>query len=60
MQYASQEHPTITKPEVPIMLSEEMLAWLGTGAVFPYAAEALWSWARTKRKHRNGARTHCR
>lgn len=40
------------------MLSEEMLAWLGAGAVFPYAAEALWSWARTKHKHRNDARTH--
>ncbi len=60
MQRASIEHPNTTEPEVPIMLSEEMQAWLGAGAVFPYAAEALWTWARTKCKHRNGARTHCR
>jgi hypothetical protein len=58
MQRALPKHPTTTKPEVPIMLSEEMLAWLGAGAVFPYAAEALWSWARRKHKHRNDARTH--
>lgn len=42
------------------MLSEEMQAWLSAGAVFPYAAEALWSWAKSARKHRNGERTHHR
>jgi hypothetical protein len=35
--------------EVTIMLSPEMLAALGCGAVLPYFGEALWSWAKAKR-----------
>jgi hypothetical protein len=47
MQRASIEHPNTTEPEVPIMLSEEMQAWLGAGAVFPYAADGGRYWDRT-------------
>ena len=37
------------------MLSTEMLLILSGGAVLPYAAEALWSWARERKAHRNEA-----
>ena len=37
------------------MLSTEILLILGGGAVLPYAAEALWSWAKERKAHRNGA-----
>jgi hypothetical protein len=34
------------------MLSTEMLAILGGSAVFPYVAEAIWSWVKDKGEHR--------
>lgn len=37
------------------MLSPEILLILGGGAILPYAAEALWHWARTRKMHRPGA-----
>ncbi len=37
------------------MLSAKILLILGGGAVLPYAAEALWSWAKERKAHRNGA-----
>ena len=37
------------------MLSTEILLILGGGAVLPYAAEALWSWARERRAHNKAA-----
>jgi hypothetical protein len=37
------------------MLSPEIYAILGGGAVFPYAAEALWHWLRRGRRHQDWA-----
>ena len=40
------------------MLSPEMLAALGCGAVLPYVGEALWSWAKSKRSTRAVRQIH--
>lgn len=45
----------MTTMEVRLMLSTEMLALLGGGAVLPYLAEALWSWQKRHAQHRSGA-----
>jgi len=38
-----------------MMLSPEIYAILGGGAIFPYAAEAIWHWFRRGRGHPDGA-----
>jgi|APIni6443716594_1056825.scaffolds.fasta_scaffold1050220_2 hypothetical protein len=36
-----------------MMLSPEIYAILGGGAIFPYAAEAIWHWLRRGRGHQD-------
>jgi hypothetical protein len=38
------------------MLSPEMYAVIGSGAVLPYLAEAIWNWLRERRRHHHRAR----
>ena len=38
------------------MLSPEMYAVIGGGAVLPYLAEAIWNWMRKRRQHHRRAK----
>ena len=38
------------------MLSPEMYAIIGGGAVLPYLAEAIWNWIRARRRHQMRAK----
>lgn len=41
------------------MLSSDLLVLLGGGAVLPYVAEAVWSWARSRRSRRAAGGKRC-